>query len=137
MIFTGLLTLFIALPILELAVILKVHRAMGLGPTLLIIIVTGIVGASLARWQGLMTVVLIRRDLAEGKMPAPRVMDGVMILLAGAFLVTPGLITDAAGFLLLVPHVRYRIRMWMKKKLEEKLKDGSMNITFHGSGAER
>ena len=130
MIFTWLVTLFIAMPILELAVLLKVHQSLGLGNTLAIVIFTGVVGAVLARAQGLMVMTAIQRDLAEGRMPAPRLMDGVMILIAGVLLITPGLITDSAGFLLLLPPVRVSIRALLRQKLEEKLRNGSTNITI-------
>ena len=129
MIFTCLVTLFIAIPILELVVLLKVHQGFGLGNTIVIVVLTGIVGATLARAQGIMVMTLIRRDLAEGKMPAPRLMDGVMILIAGVLLITPGLITDSVGFLLLLPPVRAFIRAWLRKTLEDKLRNGSVNIT--------
>ena len=56
-------------------------------------------------------------------------MDGMMILIAGVLLITPGLITDATGFLLLVPAVRAAIRVWLRQKLEEKLRDGSVKPT--------
>ncbi len=130
MIFTWLVTLFIAMPILELAVLLKVHQSLGLGNTLAIVIFTGVVGAVLARAQGLMVMTAIQRDLAEGRMPAPRLMDGVMILIAGVLLITPGLITDSAGFLLLLPPVRVSIRALLRQKLEEKLRNGSTNLTI-------
>jgi len=79
-----------------------------------------------------MVIMEIQRDMAEGRMPAPRMLDGVMILIAGVLMITPGLITDAAGFALLVPAVRYSIRQWMRRKLEQKLSDGSINInTMH------
>ena len=130
MILTSLITAFILIPILELAVLLKLHEAAGLGNTLAIVIITGFVGAFLARAQGIMVLAQIRRDLAEGRMPAPRLMDGVMILIAGVLLITPGLITDTAGFLLLIPVVRSTIRAWLRRKLEEKFRDGTANITF-------
>ena len=130
MILTSLITAFILIPILELAVLLKLHAAAGLGNTLAIVIITGFVGAFLARAQGIMVLAQIRRDLAEGRMPAPRLMDGVMILIAGVLLITPGLITDTVGFLLLIPVVRSTIRAWLRRKLEEKFRDGTANITF-------
>ena len=130
MLLTSLITAFILIPILELAVLLKLHEAAGLGNTLAIVIITGFVGAFLARAQGIMVLAQIRRDLAEGRMPAPRLMDGVMILIAGVLLITPGLITDTAGFLLLIPVVRSTIRAWLRRKLEEKFRDGTANITF-------
>ncbi len=131
MIFSYLLVAFILLPIAELWVLFRVNEHLGLGTTLLIVVMTGFIGAWLARAQGLMIMLQIQRDLAEGNMPAPRLMDGAMILVAGAFLVTPGLITDTAGFLLLVPTVRTYIRGWLRLRIERKLQDGSMNMRFH------
>ena len=131
MIFSYLLALFIFLPITELWLLFKVDAHLGIGPTVLIVVMTGIIGAWLARAQGLMIMMEIQRDLAEGRMPAPRMIDGVMILVAGALLVTPGLITDTAGFLLLVPGVRAIVRGWLRQKFEQKLKNGTMNVHFH------
>ncbi len=130
MIFSYLLVAFILLPIMELWVLFRVNDHLGLSATLLIVVMTGFIGAWLARAQGLMVMLQIQRDLAEGRMPAPRLIDGTMILIAGAFLVTPGLITDTAGFLLLVPSVRSYIRNWLRDKMEQKLKDGTMNVQF-------
>lgn len=130
MILSSLLAAFILMPILELAVLLKVNNAVGLGKTLGIVILTGVVGALLAKAQGLMVMKRIQRDLAEGRMPAPRLIDGMMILVAGVLLITPGLVTDTAGFLLLLPPVRSAIRAWLRAKLEEKLRNGSVNISI-------
>lgn len=130
MIFTYLLAAFIFLPIIELWLLFKVDAHFGLGATLLIVVMTGFIGAWLARAQGLMVTLQIQRDLSEGRMPAPRLIDGTMILIAGALLITPGLLTDSVGFLLLVPAVRSQIRGWLRYKLEQKLSDGSMNVTF-------
>ena len=129
MIFSYLLAAFILLPIMELWLLFKVNDHLGLGATLLLVVMTGFIGAWLARAQGLMVTLQIQRDLAEGRMPAPRMIDGAMILIAGAFLITPGLITDTAGFLLLVPAVREIIRGWLRHKIEQKLRNGS--ITFN------
>jgi UPF0716 protein FxsA len=128
MIFSYLLAAFILLPIAELWLLFRVNEHLGLLPTLLIVMGTGFVGAWLARAQGFMIMLEIQRDLAEGRMPAPRMMDGVMILIAGAFLITPGLITDTAGFMLLIPPVRAYIRGWLRLRIERKLQDGSITI---------
>jgi UPF0716 protein FxsA len=130
MILGWLLMFFIAMPILELAALIKVHHYVGLGNTIAIVVLTGVVGAFLARAQGMMVMAQIRKDLAEGRMPAPRLIDGTMILVAGVLLITPGLITDTAGFLLLLPPIRASIRMWLRHKLEEKLRNGTMNMTM-------
>jgi UPF0716 protein FxsA len=128
MIFSYLLAAFILLPIAEFWLLFRANEHLGLLPTLLIVMGTGFVGAWLARAQGFMIMLEIQRDLAEGRMPAPRMMDGVMILIAGAFLITPGLITDTAGFLLLIPPVRAYIRGWLCLRIERKLQDGSITI---------
>lgn len=121
MILFWLTMLFIGMPMLELILLLKVNEYLGLWHTFSLVILTGVVGAFLARTQGLIVFMRIRQDLAEGRMPAPRIMDGVMILAAGLLLVTPGLITDTIGFLLLVPPVRAAIRGWLRTRFEQKL----------------
>jgi len=128
--FSYLLTAFIVMPLLELWLLVQLGGRYGVGPTLLVVVVTGIAGAWLARAQGLMVLMAIQRDMAEGRMPAPRLMDGVMILVAGVLLITPGLITDAAGFLLLVPPVREVIRGWLRRQLEKKLREGTVTFSF-------
>lgn len=130
MIISLLLAVFILMPVAEIAVLLKVHESIGLFDTLMLVILTGFVGAFLARQQGMMVLFQIRKDMAEGRMPAPRLMDGVMILVAGVLLITPGLITDSVGFLLLVPIVRAGLRGWLRRKIDSKLRDGSANVTM-------
>ena len=130
MIFSSLLTAFIVMPLLELWLLVKLGGHYGVGPTLLLVVVTGIAGAWMARTQGVMILLSIQRELAEGRMPAPQMIDGVMILVAGILLLTPGLITDAAGFLLLVPPVRVIIRGWLRRKLERKLREGTVTFSL-------
>lgn len=125
-----LLFAFIVVPLLELWLLIRVGEILGAARTIMIVIATGVVGAAAARRQGAEIVRLIQSDLATGKMPAPHMLDGLMILIAGLLLVTPGLMTDTAGFLLLVPLIRNEIRQWMRRKLERKLKDGAVEIRF-------
>jgi len=132
LIFSSLLTAFIVMPILELWLLIKLGGYYGIVPTLLLVVLTGIAGAWMARTQGLMVLLAIQREMAEGRMPAPQMIDGVMILVAGVLLLTPGLITDAAGFLLLVPPVRAQIRGWLRLKLEKKLREGTVTFSFRG-----
>jgi UPF0716 protein FxsA len=105
-----LIALFVAVPVAELALLVWLGRRVGLVPTVALILVTGVLGAALARWQGLATLDRFRVAMATGRPPHREVVDGVLILVAGAVLLTPGLLTDAAGFLLLVPAVRRRVR---------------------------
>lgn len=123
-----LLALFIGLPIVELALLFELHGFVGFFPTVLLVLLTGIAGAALVRRQGLAIVLKIQREMSIGNVPAPQMIDGVMILLAGALLVTPGLITDVTGFLLLIPFVREKIRFWLKRKLEEKIRSGYVQV---------
>ena len=104
-----LLILFIAVPLIELALLLWIAQHIGGWETFALVVVTGFVGASLARAEGLKTMRQIQRALAEGRMPGDALLQGAMILVAGALLVTPGVMTDAVGLLLLIPATRRRI----------------------------
>lgn len=105
-----LVLLFVAIPLLELALLIWVGQRVGVAATISLVVITGILGASLARHQGLATLERFRRNLDRGELPHRELVDGILILLAGAVLLTPGLLTDTAGFLLLVPPVRQRVR---------------------------
>lgn len=129
MIITILLVAFIIMPFIELSLLLKIHEHIGTFHTLGLVIATGIIGAFLAKAQGIMIISKIQQEVAKGRMPAPYLIDGVMILIAGILLITPGLITDTVGFALLVPPIRFSIRMYIRKVIEDKLRNGSMNIT--------
>lgn len=102
--------LFVTVPLAELALLVWVGRRMGLVPTVALVVATGLAGAALARWQGLATLARFRAALDAGRLPHGELVDGTLILVAGAVLLTPGLLTDVAGFLLLVPPVRRLVR---------------------------
>lgn len=123
-----LIALFIGLPIVELALLFKVHERVGLGPTVLLVLLTGIAGAALVRRQGVAILFRIQHEMEAGNLPAPQMIDGIMVLMAGALLVTPGLITDAVGFALLVPVVREYIRGWLRKKLEQRVRSSYIEV---------
>ena len=126
-----LIALFIALPIVELALLFELHGIVGFLPTVMLVLLTGIAGAMLVRRQGIATLLKIQQEMSIGNVPAPQIMDGVMILVAGALLVTPGLLTDVSGFLLLVPFVREKIRLWLKNKIEQKLRSGYVQVNVN------
>ena len=116
--------ILIGIPVLEAVVIVKLVQSAGLMQALMLIFITGVIGVGLARSQGFMIVQEIRRDMDAGLMPAPRMIDGVMILIAGALLITPGLITDFVGFALLVPGIRQLVRHWMHLRVEKWIREG-------------
>ena len=108
--FLKLLVLFIVVPIAELYLFLTLGTHIGLAPTLLIILLTAVVGAALTRSQGSRAMANFRQATAEGRLPHREALDGLLILLAGAVLLTPGFLTDTVGFLLLLPPVRTALR---------------------------
>lgn len=101
-----LLALFTLVPLGEVVLLLRVKDAVGFGPTVGLVLLTGVVGAALARWQGVRTLRRIQTELGAGKLPAQALFDGALIVLAGAVLLTPGIMTDCVGFSLLIPQVR-------------------------------
>src|SRR5919107_3508547 len=105
-----LLALFLLLPVAELYVIIQVGQAIGLVPTLAILVLDGFVGAAVARSQGRAAWERFNRALAEGRVPARETFDGAMIIFGGALLLTPGFITDVIGFCLLIPPTRALLR---------------------------
>lgn len=118
--FLILLLLFVCIPLFELAILLYLAGVTSVGATLLLVVVTGVIGASLARRQGWTTYVRIQQELAEGRMPTESLLDAAMIFVAGAVLLTPGILTDIFGFSLLVPACRrfYRrsVSRWIRSR---------------------
>ena len=113
-----LLLIFIAVPVVELILIVEIGQRIGSINTIGLIMGTGIVGAWLARQQGISTLARLRRDLDEGRLPAEPIIDGVLILLAAAVLIAPGVLTDLMGFICLVPACRRLLKYYLKKKFE-------------------
>jgi UPF0716 protein FxsA len=105
-----LLALFIGLPILELYVIIQVGGAIGVWPTIALLIADSILGTILFRSQGRTAWARFNRALAEGRVPGREVFDGAMVILGGALLVTPGFITDIFGLICLIPPTRALVR---------------------------
>jgi UPF0716 protein FxsA len=98
--------LFVAVPIIEIALFIQVGGWLGLWPTLAIVVLTAFAGAVLVRTQGVETVRRLKRTLAEGRDPLGPIAHGALILVAGVLLLTPGFFTDAVALALLVPPVR-------------------------------
>ena len=134
-----LLLLFVSVPVIELVLLIEIGPRVGTLATIGLIIGTGIVGASLARHQGLATLGRVRADLDEGRLPTESLVDGVLILVAAAVLLTPGVLTDVFGFLCLIPSCRRLLKRWLKRSLERAVRAGSVNVTSFGgfSGEER
>ncbi|WP_424933985.1 FxsA family protein [Amaricoccus macauensis] len=104
--------IFVAVPIIEIALFIQVGGAIGLLPTLLIVVATAIVGTALMRHQGVQALARLQSRLEAGGDPVGPIAHGALILVAGVLLLTPGFFTDATGLLLLVPAVRDRVISW-------------------------
>jgi len=108
--FIRLLFLFTVAPLIELFLLVKLGDAIGFWPTVALVVTTGAVGAILTRMEGMRVLRQAQADFQQGRVPTDRLLDGLLILIAGAVLLTPGLITDALGFFLLVPPGRRLVR---------------------------
>lgn len=126
-----LLLLFVVLPAVELTLLIEIGRRIGTIETLTLILVTGFVGASLARHQGLQVLRQVDRETAAGRLPAGAVVDGVIILVAAALLITPGVLTDIVGFLCLLPFTRSLLKKAIVRWLEERVRSGQAGVRVH------
>ncbi len=124
-----LLLLFIVLPAVELALLIEIGRRIGTLETLGLIVVTGAVGAVMARSQGLRVLSRVREEISAGAMPASSLLDGVLILVAAALLVTPGVLTDAFGFLCLVPGFRTLVKREAVRRIERAIAEGRVQVS--------
>lgn len=109
--------LFVVVPIVEIGLFIQVGGAIGLWPTLAIVVLTAMAGTVLMRAQGIMTLNRLQSAMAEGKNPTDPMAQGAMILVAGVLLLTPGFFTDALGFALLLPPVRMAIIRWVSSRI--------------------
>lgn len=120
--FARLFLLFVTVPLIELFLFLVIGQRIGIAATFALILLTGILGAALARSQGLRTLAKYQEAIAQGRLPHEAVLDGLMILVAGALLLTPGFLTDTIGFALLAPAVRQVVRRRIEASLQERFR---------------
>ena len=126
--------LFILVPILELVLLIRLGQVVGFWPTLGLVLFTGVTGAVLARLEGLRVLFQFQRELAQGRLPGQALLDGLSVLVGGALLLTPGILTDLAGFALLLPVSRRWIQRRVRKRLERGVADGAVRIVTMGPG---
>ncbi|MDF1507011.1 membrane protein FxsA [Robertmurraya sp. DFI.2.37] len=122
------LLLLLIIPAGEIFVLLLSGRIIGVWTTLSIIILTGVIGAYLAKRQGLEALRRAQLDMQYGRVPGEAIVDGMCILVGGVLLLTPGFITDAIGFLLLIPLTRLYFKGFLKKGLKKWIDNGNVTI---------
>lgn len=120
-----LILIFVITPAVELAVLVKLGDAIGFWPTMATIVATGLVGSWLARSQGLSAWRRFQQRLAGGELPGQEAVDGVIILVSGALLITPGIITDLVGFIGLLPWTRGPLRNFVLRRFRTKVGVGT------------
>lgn len=125
-----LILLFTITPIIELILLLELSKLTSVWTTVAIVLVTGIVGAYLAKNQGRLILAKVKIELNEGRMPGDQLINGLCVLVGGALLLTPGIITDIIGFSLVIPGTREIFKRVIKKILSKRLRDGSIDIHY-------
>jgi UPF0716 protein FxsA len=116
-----LILLFTIVPFIELTLLIEIGSHIGTLNTIMVVIITGIIGAFMARIAGFTVLMKIQDNLREGIFPKDELFDGVLILISGAFLITPGLLTDALGFFLLIPFGRLVVKRWLKEIIQRRI----------------
>ena len=116
-----LILLFTIVPFIELTLLIEIGSHIGTLNTIMVIVITGIIGAFMARIAGLTVLLKIQDNLREGIFPQDELFDGVLILISGALLLTPGLLTDALGFFLLIPFGRLIVKRWLKEIIKTRI----------------
>ncbi len=121
---------FTIIPFIEIYLLIKIGSYLGAFNTVVIVICTGFLGALLARYQGLNTMLKVRASLERGEMPAEELLDALLILLAGIVLLTPGFLTDLAGLMILIPTTRLMFKRWLRKKFDAWTTQKRTHVTF-------
>jgi UPF0716 protein FxsA len=132
--FPILVLLFTVVPAIEIFLLFKIGGEIGGINTLFVIISTGIIGASLAKSQGLQILMKIQESTQRGEVPGSQIIQGLMVFAGGLLLLTPGFLTDIFGFSLVMPGTRHLLMIWVKKMIEKGMKSGNMNFQSFGQG---
>jgi UPF0716 protein FxsA len=117
---TWLFLLFLVVPIVEIALFFYVGSAIGVWPTMALVVITAVLGSMLVSRQGRGTWIRLQREIATGQPPTATLVHGAMILVAGALLLTPGFLTDTVGFILLIPGAREALRGWFVRRMQSR-----------------
>ncbi|MBJ6764774.1 FxsA family protein [Myxococcaceae bacterium JPH2] len=124
-----LIAAFILVPVLELYLLVVIGRQIGLVPMLLLLVSSALVGGVVARWKARQVFDGWREAVSRGRMPEEGLLSGALVLLGGALLIAPGILTDIAGALLMLPPVRRLVSKRARRSLERHIRDGSLRVT--------
>jgi UPF0716 protein FxsA len=129
-----LVLLFTIVPLVELYILIKIGSRIGGVNTILLVVTTAMAGAWLARLQGLRTLQQIQVSLSQGQIPAEELIDGVLILVGGILLITPGVLTDLFALVLLFPITRTYFKRWLRRRFDRIVASGDVRLYYRGGG---
>lgn len=130
--FPVLTLIFLIVPVVEIFLLIQVGQVIGAWWTILLVVLTAIIGVRLLKLQGISTLMRAQEKMQSGNMPAQEMLEGVGLIVAGAFLLTPGFFTDAVGFCLLIP----TIRGWLVRKVVSKMTVSGSFVQTHRTTTE-
>ncbi len=125
---------FTVVPFIELYLLLALGREVGFWPTVGMVLVTGLVGALLARKEGVRVFRRWQESLAQGRMPEEGLLGGLLVLVGGVLLVAPGVLTDLVGLMLLFPPTRKVVAALVRRRLERRMAEGTLRVTTFRTG---
>jgi len=125
--------LFTIVPLVELFILIKIGSQIGALNTVVLVIATAMLGAMLARMEGLRTLQQIQSSLSQGHIPAEELIDGVLIFAGGILLITPGILTDLFALVLLFPYTRMHFKRWLRRRFDRMVASGSLRLHYQGS----
>jgi UPF0716 protein FxsA len=123
-----LILVFTIVPLAELYILIKIGSYIGGFNTILLVLMTTVLGALLARLQGLRTLRQIQLSLSQGQIPAEELIDGVLILFGGILLVMPGVLTDLFALVLLLPFTRTYFKRWLRRRFDRMMASGNVRL---------
>ena len=127
--------LFALILFVEIFVLVQLGGLMGIWPTIALVVITGMVGARLARREGRKALASYQAAITKGELPEEGIVSGLMILAGGVLLITPGVITDVFGLALMIPPVRRAAARVVKERMQKRIASGSIQMTDIGAGA--
>jgi UPF0716 protein FxsA len=129
-----LVLLFTIVPLAEVYILIKIGGHIGGFNTILLVVITAVLGGWLARLQGLRTLQQIQSSLSQGQIPAEELIDGVLILTGGILLLTPGVLTDLFALVLLFSTTRMYFKRWLRRRFDRMVASGNVRLHYRGGG---
>jgi UPF0716 protein FxsA len=125
--------LFTLVPLVEIFLLIQFGGLMGVWPTIALVAITGWLGATLARREGRRAIASYQEAMAKGKLPEEGIVSGLLILAGGVLLITPGIISDVCGLLLMIPPIRKRVAKLVQARLQKQITSGNVQVMHIGS----